>query len=177
LGYSSDLWVAGAVTTTKDTGISTTLSYAVGQARGDINLATLQFDDYSVVDQAYLLVNDTSTFSADIQAEGYDGLIGLGPNSGSVVFRELDKEVKGDSVLNRIFSQNKTSQNYISVLLDRSGDAMDPWTGQMTISEIIPELANITAQPKLEVEKVHKLTSRDQHWQVLLDKVSYRTLI
>jgi hypothetical protein len=50
-------------------------------------------------------VKDTSTFSQDIVTQGYDGLIGLGPNSGSVVQKELDQDAAGDSPLNRIFSQ------------------------------------------------------------------------
>lgn len=58
--------------------------------------------------------------------------MGLGPNSGSVIWRKLDVDAKGDSVMNRIYSQNKTSENYITFLLDRVGDPTDPFTGQMT---------------------------------------------
>jgi len=122
-----------------------------------------------VNDQAFLLVTDTSTFSTDINSQGYDGLIGLGPNSGSVISNKLDGGA-GDAVLNRIFEQNKTSQNFISFLLDRLGDSTEPFTGQLTISELVPGYENITNQPKLSVELVAGLIDQNQHWQVLTDK-------
>lgn len=39
--------------------------------------------------------------------------------------------------MNRIFSQNKTTQNYLTFLLDRVGDPSDPFTGQMTCVDSI----------------------------------------
>jgi hypothetical protein len=169
---SSDLWVTGSVPGTKDTGKAATLSYAVGKAAGNINLASLTFDNYTVNEQAFLLVTDTSSFSTDIRSQGYAGLVGLGPNSGSVIRKQLDQGAVGDTVLNRIFQQNKTSQNYISFLLDRAGDPKEPFKGQLTISEPVPGFENITSFPKLSVEKVQggSLTDQDQHWQVLTDK-------
>jgi len=107
---SSDLWVTGSVPGSTDTGKSVTLSYAVGQAAGDVNTATLTFDNYTVDNQAYLLVTNTSSFSTDITAQGYSGLVGLGPNSGSVI-RQKVGDASGDSMLDRIFQQNKTTQN------------------------------------------------------------------
>jgi hypothetical protein len=87
-----------------------------------------------------------------------------------VILDKLDKGSDGDTPLNRIFSQNKSSSNYITMLLDRSNDPTESFTGQMTISEVVKGFENITSQPKLEVFEVHKLTDRDQHWQVELDK-------
>jgi hypothetical protein len=72
--------------------------------------------------------------------------------------------------MNRIFSQNKTTQNYITMLLDRSNDPDESFTGQMTISELAKGFENITQTPKLPVFEVHKLTKRDQHWQITIDK-------
>lgn len=77
----------------QDLGKQVTLSYAVGQAAGasasvtkilwanecyvgDVNAATLTFDNFTVSDQAFLLVTNTSAFSTDISAQGYDGLVG-----------------------------------------------------------------------------------------------------
>jgi hypothetical protein len=51
--HSSDLWVTGSVPGTTDTGVGVQISYAVGQASGNINTATLGFDNYTVQDQAY----------------------------------------------------------------------------------------------------------------------------
>jgi hypothetical protein len=166
---SSDLWVTGNNIQATDTGKSATLSYAVGQAKGNIHTATLQFDNYTVNDQAFLLVTDTSAFSTNIHVQGYDGLIGLGPNSGSVINGKLDGDT-GNAVLSRIFEQNKTTQNFVSFLLDRSGDPGDPFTGQLTISELISGYENITNQEKLSVEMVAGLIDENQHWQILTDK-------
>jgi hypothetical protein len=166
---SSDLWVAENIPNTKDLGQSVTLSYAVGNAAGNINTASLQFDDYTVNDQAFLLVTNTSSFSGDIHAQGYDGLMGLGPNTGSVIWKKM-KSTAGDAVLDRIFQQNKTSQNYISFLLDRQSDPGDAFTGQFTISELVPGFESVTSMPKLSVELVEGLVDENQHWQVLTDK-------
>ncbi|KAI0696263.1 acid protease [Cytidiella melzeri] len=165
---SSDLWVTGDVPGTTDLGKSVSVSYAVGEASGDINSADLDFAGYHIKDQAYLLVKNTSSFSINISAQGFEGLIGLGPNTGSVILDKLDDD-SGNSVLNRIFSQNTTSANYLSLLLDRKSSVTESFTGQLTISEPVAGFENITSMPKLEVKAVHKLTDEDQHWQVYTD--------
>ena len=113
-------------------------------------------------------VVDTSAFSVNIQDQGYSGLIGLGPNTGSKIRAYID-DPSGDSVMNRIFLANNSASNYMTLLLNRQGSPTVQPTGQMTISEILPQYQNITSMPKLTVGKVHKLTDRDQHWQVLTD--------
>ena len=115
-----------------------------------------------------VLVNDTSTFSMDIKAQGFEGLIGLGPNTGSTILDEVDNS-SGNSVLNRIFSQNTTTANYLTMMLDRIGDTGDNITGTLTISELVPGYEKIATMPKLQVDQVHKLTDQDQHWQVYTD--------
>jgi hypothetical protein len=112
-----------------------------------------------------VLVTDTSSFTTDLTSQGYQGLIGLGPNSASVISRTLNSGA-GDSMMNRIFQQNKTSNNFLSFLLDRQSDPKDPFTGQLTISEYVPGYENIASTPKLPVEKVLKVTDEDQHFQV-----------
>ena len=87
---------------------------------------------------------------------------------GSVIRNKVD-DASGDSVLDRIFTQNTTTANYLTVLLNREGDPNSPATGQLTISEPLSQYTNITSMPKLPVTKVHKLTDEDQHWQVLTD--------
>ncbi|EIW74697.1 acid protease [Coniophora puteana RWD-64-598 SS2] len=168
---SSDLWVTGSVPSTTNTGKSVTLSYAVGQAKGNINTATFQFGGYTVNDQAFLLVTDTSSFSTNIHAEGYDGLLGLGPNTGSSIYKELDN-ASGNSPMNRIFQNNASNtNNYITLLLNRQNDpASTNVTGQFTIGEIVPGYEAISNMPQVAIEKVYKLTDQDQHWQVLTDK-------
>ncbi|TCD70766.1 hypothetical protein EIP91_001796 [Steccherinum ochraceum] len=165
---SSDLWVTGDVPNTTDLGKSVSLNYAVGNAHGNVHTADLTFAGYSVSDQAYLLVTDTSSFSMDIVSQGFEGLIGLGPNTGSTILDEVDND-SASSVLDRIFSQNSTSANYLTILLDRIGDTAENVTGTLTISEIAPGYEKISSMPKLSVDMVHKLTDADQHWQTYTD--------
>ena len=115
-----------------------------------------------------MLVKDTSSFSLDIKSQGFEGLIGLGPNTGSVILDKLDND-SGNSVLNRIFSQNTTTANYLTLLLGRESPINQTFTGQLTISEIVPGFEAIEKMPKLTVETVHKLTDEDQHWQTYTD--------
>ena len=103
-----------------------------------------------------MLVKDTSTFSGDIHSQGYDGLLGLGPNKASVVRKKLDGNA-GDTTLQRIFESEKDSPNYITILLDRKFDPADPFSGQMTISETAKGFENITSMPKLDVDTVSRL--------------------
>ncbi|OJT08148.1 hypothetical protein TRAPUB_944 [Trametes pubescens] len=161
---SSDLWVTGSVPSATDLGKSVSLSYA---GAGDVYTAQLEFAGYTVQNQAFLLVEDTSSFSVDITSQGYNGLIGLGPNTGSVIRDKVD-DASGASVLDRIFSQNATAANYLTMLLSREGDP-ESATGQLTISEVLSNYSKVLDMPKLPVTKVHKLTDEDQHWQVYTD--------
>lgn len=113
-------------------------------------------------------VLDTSTFSFNIQAQGFSGLIGLGPNSGSKIYDDLSGST-GDSVLNRIFIENNVSSPSITIYLDRANGTAISNNGMLTIDEVLPQYSNITSYTKLTVDKVHRLTDADQHWQVLTD--------
>ncbi|KAF9013318.1 aspartic peptidase A1 [Cyathus striatus] len=169
---SSDLWVHFPDNTPSnltDTGKSITLSYAVGKAEGNVQTTTLQFGNHTVENQAFLLVTDTSTFTSDIHSQGYDGLLGLGPNDGSVIKKKLSGHT-GDSMLMNIFDESTTTDNYITILLDRKGDPADAFTGQFTIGEVVPGFENVTSMPQLDVETVSRLLKSDQHWQALTDK-------
>jgi len=165
---SSDLWVAGTVPGTEDTGKSADVSYAIGEAKGDINLATLGFDNYTVDNQAFILVNDTSTLTSSFSIDGFQGLMGLGFDAGSNV-REKLGDGPGDTPLSRIFQQNKTTQNFVSVLLNRANDPTDPVTGQITISELASGYESIQSQPQLDIKNVVH-DSSSQHWAVFTDK-------
>lgn len=168
---SSDLWVnfVGTPPATTDLGKSLSLSYAIGSAGGRISSTQLKFNQFTIDDQAFLQVNDASTFSTDIHAQGYSGLMGLGPNSGSQVLDKIGKHKNADSVLTRVFQQSKASANYITFLLDRKGSNQG-FTGQFTISEVVPQFSNVTSMPKLDVEEVLRVLDSDQHWQALTDK-------
>ena len=168
---SSDLWVSftGSQPTTQDLGKSLTLSYAVGSATGQARSATVQLGPYKVDNQAFLLVGNTNSFSMDIHRQGYDGLLGLGPNKGSVLYKKL-KGHTGDTTLTNIFKQTKdTKDNYITVLLNRAADPFQKLDGQFTINEIVAEFTNVTQAPKLDLSTVNRLLASDQHWQALTD--------
>lgn len=116
-----------------------------------------------------MLVNDTSSFSTNINAQGYAGLVGLGPNTGSIIRKKVGNSA-GDGMLFRIFEQNRTSQNFVSFLLDRQSDPGSTVTGQLTVSELVPGYEKVTTMPKLQVELVEGLVDENQHWQILTDK-------
>ncbi|KAI5122263.1 hypothetical protein M0805_007127 [Coniferiporia weirii] len=156
---SSDLWVIGDVPGTKNLSIAADVTYAEGSAQGFINTATLVFDDFTVDDQAYINVIP----SADNPST--PGLIGLGPSSLSNV-RSLVKTSAGDPPLDRIFRQNTSTPNFISVLLERDTDKAAPQTGQLTVGSVIPSYEDVTKQKKLPA-LVDQFGI--QHWETLLD--------
>lgn len=114
------------------------------------------------------MVHDTSTFSMNIETQGYSGIIGLGPNSGSKIWDKLDGST-GYSVLNRIFVEKNVSSPSITLYLDRANGTVVSTAGMLTIDEVLPQYNNVTSYPKLMVKTVHRLTDADQHWQVFTD--------
>ncbi|CAA7262971.1 unnamed protein product [Cyclocybe aegerita] len=169
---SSDLWVhfPKEVPTMTDTGTEVSLSYAVGKATGNVQLADVSLGTITVQNQVLIHVVDTSTFTSDIHAQGYDGLIGLGPNESSVIRKKMKKADSSNTLVQRVFEANRSTENYITFLLDRKGDPGEQFKGQFTISEIVPGFENITSMPKLDVDKVNRLLKADQHWQALTDE-------
>jgi hypothetical protein len=79
------------------------------------------------------------------------GLLGLGPNQGSNVYSALDSSSSGAAVVDRIFRQNTSTPNFISVLLGRYDDPTDTFPGDITVGDILQGYENITSQSKLEV--------------------------
>ncbi|KAF9646038.1 acid protease [Thelephora ganbajun] len=160
---SSDLWVAGSIPSAKETGKNSGVDYAIGSVRGPVKLANLNFTGYIVNDQAYLEVTPDKT-----NPEGL-GLIGLGPNKGSNVFNAVGSSA-GAAVVDRIFRQNTSTPNFISVLLGRYDDPTDTFPGDITVGDILQGYEKITSQTKLEVTQVSVLESGAQHWQTLIDE-------
>lgn len=75
----------------------------------------------------------------------------------------------GDPPLDRIFQLDKSTPNYITVLLGRADDPKDPIQGNLTIGEVLPGYSNLTSQPKLNVTVLPNTEAVGQHWQTLLD--------
>lgn len=91
------------------------------------------------------------------------GIIGLGPNAASNIEDEINNS-SGDAPLDRIFRQNMTTPNYITILLGRANDPTDTFPGDFTIGETVDPYGNITSQPKLDANR------NGQHWTALMDK-------
>ncbi|KAH9978210.1 aspartic peptidase domain-containing protein [Lactifluus volemus] len=159
---SSDLWVAGKVPGAKDTGVSASIQYAVGSAAGPVKTAELGLLGFTVPNQAFIEVEVSSE-----NPEG-TGLIGLGPSLGSKVLAAVNS-VAGVPPIDSIFRQDTTTPNFISVLLNRPNDTKASYTGEMTISQIIPQFQKVTNQPKVPVTILQSNLSSDQHFSVLLD--------
>jgi hypothetical protein len=98
------------------------------------------------------------------------GLIGLGPHVGSSVYYALNKNSSGDPPLDRIFRQNTSTPNYLTVLLGRSDDPDEKFPGDLTVGELVPGYENITNQPKLAIADVVASDAGSQHWATLLDE-------
>ncbi|KAJ7367303.1 aspartic peptidase domain-containing protein [Mycena albidolilacea] len=160
---SSDLWVAGSVSSASDTGKAATISYASGGATGPVKLGSVDFAGYTVPKQAFIEVPPDDAHPAG------QGLIGLGPSVGSVIYDEFDAADEGNTVLDSIFIQNTATPNFITFALGRLNDPTDFFTGDFTVGEILTNFTDVSNQPKLPVTNVAISNQGNQHFQVLLD--------
>ncbi|KAH9172156.1 acid protease [Lactarius sanguifluus] len=161
---SSDLWVAGAVPQAKDTGAKASIQYAIGSKAGPVKTAQLEILGFTVPDQAFIEVPSGGDSPVGT------GLIGLGPNTGSRVHDALNDQSTGNTPLDRIFRQNLTTPNYLTVLLNRLNDTAEAYTGAMTIGEVLPQYSNITNQPMVPISALQDSIAQAQHWSVILDE-------
>jgi hypothetical protein len=93
--------------------------------------------------------------------------MGIGFDAESIV-RSKVGAVTGDTPLSRIFQQNMTTQNFVSLQLNRANDPSDPITGQITISELITGYESVASQPKLYLKNAF-MDSSNQHWAIVTD--------
>ena len=123
-----------------------------------------------MLDLASLFVSLAVEASPTSNMPPVPGFLGLGPNVGSRIHASLDDQSQGDAVLDRIFRQNVSSPNILTILLGRSNDPTEKYPGNITVGEVLPGLENITSEPHVPVTSLPPLDSADQHWQVLLDE-------
>lgn len=94
----------------------------------------------------------------------------------------------GAAIVDRIFLQNRTTPNYLTVLLGRSAgepvvhygwklrilnffpDPTDFYSGSLTIGEVLDGFEDVLVQPKIPVVDLEGYKKGDQHFQVLLDE-------
>lgn len=93
------------------------------------------------------------------------GLMGLGPWFTSNVWKALNSSEAKPPVDN-LFSQNKTTPNYITVLLGRSDDPDNQYPGDITVGEIVDGYDDVLNQPKMNVTWAKH---GNQHWSTLVD--------
>ena len=119
----------------------------------------MELEEFTVMNQAFILDQSGNNPKGE-------GLIGLGPNSGSEIHNVLNNP-NGDTPLDRIFRQNTSTPNYLTIYLGRSDDPSDPFPGDITIGHPVQGFENVTHMPKLPVVNVND--GLGQHWQALLD--------
>ncbi|KAJ7079759.1 aspartic peptidase domain-containing protein [Mycena belliarum] len=160
---SADLWVAGSVPSGQATGKAATISYASGSASGPVKTSDLLFGGYTVPKQAFIEVPPDTAHPIG------QGLIGLGPSSGSVIYQAFASEDEGNTVLDSIFIQNTSTPNFITFILGRLNDPSSTFPGDLSVGEILPNYTAVVNQPKLPSTDVSIGNSANQHFQILLD--------
>ncbi|RPD74329.1 acid protease, partial [Lentinus tigrinus ALCF2SS1-7] len=152
---SADLWVAGTVSASNDTDLSSSVRYVDGTvAAGQVRTAILELGGVSISSQAYI--------EQQVDAEhptGY-GYLGIGPSTLSSI-----KDVfNSASPLDNLLDQNKL-ERYMTILLNRTEDASNRILGQLTIGEMQPGLERVKDMPKLIVNN----SAPGGHWLASLD--------
>lgn len=146
--------------------------------QGEVFSATMEFAGYQIdaqyfstlcISSAIISANRYKVFanSTDGFTQSVDGLIGLGPYTGSVI-RFIGGTAAADPPLDRIFRSNDTISNFVAILLDRSDDPDEPYPGDLAIGEVLTKYEDIQTQPQHPVTSV--MVPGNQHWMTLLDE-------
>ncbi|KIJ48045.1 hypothetical protein M422DRAFT_28544 [Sphaerobolus stellatus SS14] len=164
---SSDLWVQKAVPNAQTTNFQASVTYAVGEVTGPVKLVDTTFSGITVKNQAYIEV----PAGGNSGAGNSDGLIGLGPSTGSQV-RSAVGSSTGDPFLDNAFRADPSSPNIITVLLSRTGDGEGTDVqGEFSVGTVASGLTQINSQPKLPVISVPVAQQPNQHWTSQVDGI------
>ncbi|KAH7885425.1 aspartic peptidase domain-containing protein [Phlebopus sp. FC_14] len=158
---SSDLFVSSQVPGAVSQNYQASVSYAAGSAQGDVMSADMEFAGFSIQSQFFIEAPNADA------ATGADGLIGLGPSSGSSI-RYNGNSSAANPPLDRIFTSNTSISPFIAILLQRSDDPEEPYPGDLSIGEVLSQYQDIYNAPKHPVTTVS--LNGGQHWQILLDE-------
>ncbi|KAI0291221.1 aspartic peptidase domain-containing protein, partial [Multifurca ochricompacta] len=164
---SWDLWVTGPVHNATDTGVNTSISFAIGADQGTcpVKKAELNILGYTIPEQAFMEV------ASDDPDQAGRGLIGLSPNSGSLIYAALGNQSSADSPFDRIFREYPSTPQFFTFHLGRHnltvGDQKN--TGELTLGSVLPQYQDVTNQPKVEVFVLPDEFAIYQHWVVFLD--------
>ncbi|KAI0076318.1 acid protease [Panus rudis PR-1116 ss-1] len=165
---SSDLWfdTAGpSVSDTLDTGIVGNITYGDRSfAAGKITLADISLGPFSVPNQAWV---DAPGSNADYHGL-FQGVLGLGPPSSSVVSRQLrsaNSSYNGTTFLQNIFSLWPDQATFFTFGLSRTINVSDFADGGVfTIGETSKKFPQVTSSPKLPLFS-------DSGWLTSIDAV------
>lgn len=149
-------------------------------SKSQIKLTVREFHISQLVDftKSLLSVHADSVIQM-IQDVPGTGLIGLGPSKGSAILGLLNSSA-GDPPLDRIFEQNTSTPNILTILLSRNEEnstvpeksnqlvpLLEDQPGQITIGEVIEGYEEVAEQPKLPA--LVDGSGLNQHWMTLLD--------
>ncbi|KAJ3994091.1 acid protease [Lentinula boryana] len=140
---SADLWIVGNIPAAHNTSIHANLTYGQGSIAGlSLSWWNIEF----INDQSYIHADSVIQMVQDVPGTG---LIGLGPSKGSAILKLLNSSA-GDPPLDRIFKQNSSTPNILTILLSRNEQKstapemsselvplLEEQPGQITIGEVI----------------------------------------
>ncbi|KAF7314598.1 Aspartic peptidase A1 [Mycena kentingensis (nom. inval.)] len=183
---SSDLWVKfpGTPPASKDTGKSLSLNYAVGSASGSIRTVELQFDNFTIPDQAFCASSSHRAPSAHLPQYKSPIQAPFPPTPLSMVSLVLDpatvplfstSSTRPPATRYSTASSKPTKRPKTTSPSSSTGRTAAPRARPLASSPSpSPQRAskNITSQAKLDVTTVFKLLDDQQHWQTLTDKDS-----
>ncbi|TFK87530.1 acid protease [Polyporus arcularius HHB13444] len=155
---SADLWVAGTVPVSNDTGTTGSVRYTDGtRVAGQIRTASLEVGGLSVQNQAYIQQEVDSDHPSGL------GILGIGPATLSSIKGVLD-EPAGAPPLANLLGHDEPAQ-YMTILLNRTEDISNGVPGLLTIGEMQPGLEHVKNMPELVVNN----SAPGGHWMVSLD--------
>lgn len=108
-------------------------------------------------------------FSAQVDQQSGEGILGLGLASLSAIYRSSSNnanDTKAQPVIYSIFNQNPTSPRFISLSIDRSDDMERTSGGVLSISEYDPRYATIANTTKHSLAPINS-----SRWTIAMDKL------
>lgn len=125
---------------------------------------------------AFLNAQTATSFDAIFKNNIY-GILGLAFDLGSSVFIDTTEAIgkaslMGRSFMSRVFAQDPSTPNMITVLLGRSFDEDGPEEGAFTIGEYVQGLENVSEQTKLYRTPSQTDLTDTPHWSILMDRMT-----
>jgi hypothetical protein len=183
---SADLWVvspksvAGAFDSTENT----TITYGTGPVNGRDKFGTVSLGGFTIENQLFSKYGHLSCVApsshrcaVEVLPEdqpdaflGLPGILGLGPNRNSDLFKAGASDARASTTLTNLFFQHNQTDSFFTMQLGRPREILSDTPGTITFGEVLPELSNITTQPKIPVVNVSAIPEFFS-WTIVLDKM------